>query len=90
VKKVRTRIEATPASVSYALLIGHIRGLRGEMLLNSEYIKLLECSFEQASELASDAARRGWIVFKRVGNVIEVAFPQILTLQDMEMIREQN
>jgi len=90
VKKVRSRIEATPASVSYALLIGHIRGLRGEMLLNSEYMKLLECSFEQASELASDAARRGWIVFKRVGNVIEVAFPQILTLQDMEMIREQN
>ncbi len=90
VKKVRTRIEATPASVSYALMIGYMRGLRGEMLLNSEYVKLLECSFDQAVELASDAGRRGWIVFKRIGNVIEVAFPNILTEQDMEMIREQN
>jgi hypothetical protein len=60
------------------------------MLLNSEYMKLLECSFDQAAELASEAACKGWIVFKRVGNVIEVAFPQILTPQDMEKIREQN
>lgn len=90
VKKVRTRIEATPASVSYALLLGYIRGLRGEILLNSEYLKLLECSFDQAVELASVAARRGWIVFKQIGNVVEVAFPNILTSQDMEALREQN
>jgi len=89
-KKIRTKIEATPASVSYALFIGHIKGYRGEMLLNSEYIKLLECSFEKAVELAQESSRKGWMIFKKVGNVIEVSFPSILTAQDLEILREQD
>jgi len=89
-KKIRTKIEATPAAVSFALLIAYIQGSRGEMLLNSEYMKLLECSFEQAVELAQESSRKGWMVFKKVGNVIEVSFPNILTQADMELIREQN
>jgi len=90
IKKIRTRLEATSASVSYALLIGYIQGLRGEMLLNSEYMKLLECSFEQAVGLAVEASQKGWMIFKKVGNVIEVSFPNILTKKDMEELREQN
>ena len=90
VKKVRTRLEATPGAVSYALFIGFIKGYRGEMLLNSEYMKLLECSFDQTVELAQTSARKGWMIFKKVGNVIEVSFPNILTAQDMETLREQN
>lgn len=90
VKKIKTRLEATAGSVAYALLIGYIQGLRGEMLLNSEYMKLLECTFEQAVGLATEASQKGWMIFKKVGNVIEVSFPNILTPKDMEELREQN
>ena len=87
-KKIRSRAKATAGSASYALLLGYLRGIRGEALFKSEYTKILDCSTEHVIELAEEASRRGWIVFKRVGNVMEVLFPNLLTIQEMEWIRE--
>ena len=89
-KKIRSRAKATPGSVSYALLLGYLNGVRGESLFMTEYARLLDCPVERAIELAEEASRRGWIVFKRVGKVIEVQFPNILTAQEREWIRDQN
>lgn len=90
VRKLRARATATPGSASFALLLGYIAGLRGESLVNSEYTRLLDCSFDRTIELAEDASRRGWITLKRVGQVVEVLFPNLITAQEMEMLREQN
>jgi hypothetical protein len=35
-------------------------------------------------ELAEQASRRGWIVCNRIGTVVEVRFPQLLTPQQQE------
>ncbi len=88
IKKIRTRANATPGSVSYALLLGYLSGVRGELLFETEYIKMLDCSVEKAIELAQEAARSGWIIFKKVGNVIEALFPNILTAEEVDLIRE--
>lgn len=90
VRKIRTRALANPGSVSYALLLGYLTGARGRSLFSTEYAKLLDCSFERALSLAEDASRRGWIVFKRVGDVIEVMFPNLITAEEMEWVREQS
>lgn len=90
IRKVRTRANPTPGAVSYALLLGYLTGARGESLFQTEYAKLLDCSFERALSLAEDASRRGWIVFKRVGDVIEVVFPNLITSEEMEWVREQS
>jgi hypothetical protein len=90
VKKFRSRAKATAGSTAYALLLGFLTGERGESLFKTDYARLLDCSFEEAVELAETASRKGWIVFKRVSNVIEVLFPALLSLQEMEGIREQN
>jgi hypothetical protein len=90
VRKVRTRANPTSGAVSYALLLGYLTGARGESLFQTEYVKLLDCSFERALSLAEDASRRGWIVFKRVGDVIEVVFPNLITAEEMEWVREQS
>jgi len=87
-KKIRTCAIPTAGSVSYALLLGYLNGVRGHSLFSSEYAKLLDCSFERAIELAEEASRKGWIVFKRAGDVIEVLFPKLLTEQEMEWLRE--
>ncbi|MDX2030914.1 MAG: hypothetical protein SF339_09615 [Blastocatellia bacterium] len=79
IKKVRAKALATPGSAAYALFLGYLRGDRGEGLLTTEYARLLDCSPDRVIELAEDASRRGWIVFKRVGNVIEVLFNNLLT-----------
>lgn len=90
VKKIRSRPKATCGSISYALLLGYLKGARGESLLKTEFTLLLDSPFEHLSELATEAARKGWIIYKRLGNVIEANFPNLLTDQEMEWLREQN
>ena len=90
VRKVRTRANPTAGSVSYALLLGYLTGERGQALFQSEYIKLLDRTFDRAIELAEEASRKGWIVFKRVSDVIEVLFPNLINQEEMEWLREQN
>jgi hypothetical protein len=90
VRKVRARAVATPAAASLALLLGYVSGLRGESLFKSDFTRMLDCSFEKTIELAEDASRRGWISLKRVGQVVEVLFPNLITVQEMEWLREQN
>jgi hypothetical protein len=89
VRKIRTKAQATSGSVSFALFLGYLIGERGESMFQTEFVKLLDCSTDQAIELAEEASRRGWIVFKRVGKTIEVVFPNLLTKQEMEWLREQ-
>jgi len=89
-KRVRRNAEPSNGAVSFALLLGYLTGGRGERLFHTEYFKLLDCSFEKAVELAEEASRKGWIVFNRIGGVIEVGFPNLLNQQEMEWIREQN
>ena len=90
VKKVRSQPKATPGAVSYALLLGYLLGVRGESLYKTEYVKLLDCSVEQSIELSAEASRKGWIVLKRLGSVIEVLFPNLLSQKEMEWVREQS
>ncbi|QEP45093.1 hypothetical protein D5085_07770 [Ectothiorhodospiraceae bacterium BW-2] len=89
-KKVRTMATATAGSVVYALLLGYLSGERGQSLFQTEYIRLLECSFDKAIDLAEEASRKGWITLKRVGDVIEVNFPNLIKPEEMEWLREQN
>ncbi|MHA2067751.1 MAG: hypothetical protein ACXABY_25595 [Candidatus Thorarchaeota archaeon] len=90
VKKRRSRATATAGSVAYALFLAFLTGARGETLFQTDYAKLLDCSFEIAAEFAESASRKGWIVFKHISNVFEVLFPNLLTQQEMEWIREQS
>lgn len=90
VRKMRARAVSTPGTVSFALLLGYVSGLRGESLFKSDFTRMLDCSFEKTIELAEDASRRGWISLKRVGQVVEVLFPNLITAQEMEWLREQN
>lgn len=90
VRKVRSRANPTAGSVSYALLLGYLTGVRGQSLFQTEYTKLLDCTFDKAIELAEEASRKGWIVFKRVGDVIDVLFPNLINQEEMEWLREQS
>ena len=88
-KKIRNRAAPTAGSAVYALLLGYLAGARGQGLFSTEYAKLLDCSREQTIELAEQASRRGWITYKRVGDVIEVLFPSLINQQEQEWLREQ-
>jgi hypothetical protein len=89
-QKVRACATPSAGSVAYALLLGYLTGARGQALFQTEYAKLLDCTPDRAIGFAEEAARKGWIVFKRVGNVIEVLFPNLISQEEMEWLREQN
>ena len=87
--KKRVQAEATPGTVAYALLLGYLMARRGTELFETEYVKILDCTRDRAAELAEQAGIRGWIVFKRIGNVMEALFPNLLTEQEVTWLREQ-
>lgn len=89
IKKIRSQAKPTPGSAAYALLLSYLSGARGQNLFNTEYTRLLDCSREHVIELAEQASRRGWITYKRVGDVIEVLFPNLINQQEQEWLREQ-
>ena len=89
-KKIRTNANPTPASVAYALYLGYLYGIRGPELFETDFIKMMDCNREKAIELAEIASQRGWIVFKHIGNVMELLFPNLITKEEAELLREQN
>ena len=89
-KKRRQRLRPSPGAVVMATLLSYITGQRGLLTFESEYVKLLDCSSATAIELAKIAAQRGWMDIKHIGSVVEVAFPRLLTSEELEKIREQS
>ncbi len=83
-RKLRSRASPTAGSVSYALFLGYLTSVRGQALFQTEYAKLLDCAFDKSIELAEEASCKGWIIFKRIGDVIEVLFPNLITREEME------
>lgn len=84
VKKTKIKLEPTVSSVGYALFISYLHGYKGEQLFKNDIFKLLECTYEHAIELASEASMKGWFIFKRLGSVIEVTFPSIVDNKTLE------
>jgi hypothetical protein len=89
-KKRRTRSTVTPVVVTYALLLGYLCGLRGERLLDSAWTRLLDRTSGEVVELAVEASRQGWLVWKGAGSVIEVTFPGLLTSREELASHESN
>lgn len=78
-KKIRMRPRITPSVVAFALLIGYLRGLRGSLLLDCVWTRLLDCTMNTVTDLAMEASKQGWLRFKASGSVIEISFPGVLT-----------
>ncbi len=77
-RKTRSAAKATPASLAYALLLGHLCGARGEGLFQTLWSRLLDTPTHSLYELASVASQRGYLEYRHSGNVIEVSFRYLL------------
>ena len=85
-KKVRSRARATAGSVAYALFLGYLCGSRGRELFETEFAKILDCPFDRMLEMTEEASVKGWVVCKRIGTVIEVSFPNLITKEELERL----
>ena len=85
--KKRGHPVATPANATYAILLGYLEGIRGQILLDTIWTHLLDVPTDRLYGLASEAARRGWIDFLHVGPVVEIRFPVLLTPAERDASR---
>jgi hypothetical protein len=75
--KLRQQVQPTFATVALALLLAHTCGRRGEALLESDWLKAIDCQPSQARTLAIDAKRHGLIDLRMVGEVIDIEFDRM-------------
>lgn len=84
VAKVRIRPHVTLATTAYALALGYLCGLHGQLLIESGWARLLDVPRDQVIRLAQEAAKRSWLDFKGAGNVYEINFRQLLTPKEIQ------
>ncbi len=78
VNKIRVKPNITPVVVSYAIVLGYLCGLRGKLLLDSLWTRLLDRSPAEIIDLTQEASKQGWLRYKGAGAVVEISFPGLL------------
>ena len=87
--KIRTRAKPTPGSTALALFLGYIEGRRAQRLFDSVWAKILDAPTPRLVDLAKAASRRGWIDFLSAGGVIDIRFPELLTVEEKELVHDE-
>lgn len=89
-KKMRSRPVVTPVVATFALLLGYLYGLRGKMLLDTTWTRLLGKTPAEVADLAVEASGQGWMTYKAAGTVVEITFPGLLKPQEEKVAHDQN
>lgn len=76
--KKRIQAICRPADVAYALMLGHLQGVRGQGLFETLWTRVLDVPKSQLMDQASAASQHGFIEFRSAGGVIEVGFRELL------------
>lgn len=79
-KKVRCRVQARPAALALALLLGYVSSVRGEQLFTSSWCQLLDLTGSQARSLAAQTHREELLTMRAIGTVVEINFPRFSRL----------
>ncbi len=90
VGKRRTTPKVTPVVAAYTVLLGHLCGLRGKLLLDCQWTRLLDRSPAELTDLLHEASRQGWLRYKGVGAVVEITFPELLRPNEEQATYEQD
>ena len=75
--KIRKVIKPSFVSVAYSLYLANLAGLQNEELLNSGWIKILDCDSAKAREFAFEASRAGIIDVSAPSEYLEFSFDKI-------------
>ena len=77
-RKVRARATAGASSAAYAFLLGHLCGQRGIYLFETLWSKVLDSPASSLDDLAFAASQRGWLEYRRMGDVCEFGFRRLM------------
>ena len=89
-RKIRQRPENSPVSTTYALLLGYLCGVRGELLFDTFWARVLDTPEHERMDLAQAASRRNLMTYRNAGGIIEVDFDPVLNSEENARSREQS
>jgi len=84
-RKKRLKLQPTPASVAYALLIGFLIGSRDRNLFETLFCRILDRDADNLIFLAMDAKRLGFLDIKIAGGLTVVSFDKILNEREKKL-----
>ncbi len=89
-RKFRQLVRPGPASVTYALVLGYLQGLRGSRLFDTIWAQAIGASPSELRNLATEAKRLGYLDLKIAGEIVEIGFSSLLTNQEIQESRGSN
>lgn len=81
-QKVRAQAVSTPETIALALFIGTLQGEQGHKLFDTLSVQLLDTTLGEHEDLAFRGAQRGYYRYRRLGDVAEVDFANLLARTD--------
>lgn len=84
-QKVRAQVHSTEAAVAYALMLGHLQGVRGHALFETLWTKILDQPRSRLIGLATSASQAGMLEFRNAGGVVEIGFRELLRPMEDEL-----
>lgn len=84
--KRRTLPKPRLCASTYAMLAGWLAGLRGHILLESVFSRLVALESDQIVSHLAEASARGWLRFRHAGGVTEIDFTPIFTEQELTLL----
>ena len=84
--KVRCRPTCTASTTAYALLLGHLQGVRGAALFDTIWSRVLDHPRSHLIELATVGSQRSLIDFRHSGGVVDVGFTELLRPMEGQLL----
>lgn len=84
--KFRSRPKPHWMSTTYAMFVGYLAGVRGQVLLDSVYARLVSVDPMTAADHLSIASAHGLLRFRNAGGVVETDFSSLLQPSEQLML----
>lgn len=85
-RKVGSRPKPHWLATTYAMFVGYLAGIRGQLLLDSVYARLVGVDPMTAADHLSIASAHGLLRFRNAGGVVETDFSNLLQPSDQLML----
>ena len=85
-EKIRRRPVCTPSTTAYALMLGHLEGVRGAALFDTIWTRVLDQPRSHLMELAMVASQRSLVDFRHSGGVTDVSFTELLRPMEGQLL----
>ncbi len=79
VRGIRTKTNPTYSVVAFAMLLAYLDQKRGELILQSKWVRALDLSETKVRELAVEAARHDLVQYQFAGSVTVISFEKFLS-----------